>query len=154
MGRKLHYRAGSFYRLDDRTGFPERAEDTKEEWNGLIVSERVWETRQPQDLVKGVRDDQSVPDARPLGPSVFVGPTYLQLSANAAIGATVLNLANTTGASDGLHIEVMLDSGVGYQTTISGAPGASTITLAHGLPTPASSGNLITLNNPNPGVGR
>lgn len=29
MGRKLHYKPGSFYRTDDRTGFPQRAERTR-----------------------------------------------------------------------------------------------------------------------------
>lgn len=153
MGRKLHYRSGSFYRIDDRTGFAERAEATREEWTGLIVAERVWEARQPQDLVKGVPDDQSVPDARPLGPNVFVGPTYLQLTSPAGIGATVLAVNTTLGASNGLAVEVMLDTGQPFRTTLSGNPGASSITLAHGLPTPAASGNLVTLNNPNPGVG-
>ena len=72
MGRKLHYKAGSFYRTDDRTGFPQRAERTRREWTGLIVDENVWEPRQPQDFVRGVADDQSVPEARPRAPATFV----------------------------------------------------------------------------------
>lgn len=35
------------------------------EWQGLIVDRRVWEARQPQDFVKGVPDNQTVPYARP-----------------------------------------------------------------------------------------
>lgn len=73
MGTKKHFRMGSFYRVDDRTGFPERAEDTQMEWNGLIVSRRVWEARQPQDFVRGVSDDQTVPYARPRSPNTWVG---------------------------------------------------------------------------------
>lgn len=86
MGRKLFYKPGSFYRVDDRTGFPQRAERTRRQWNDLIVDERVWEPRQPQDLVKGVVDKQSVPDARPLAPNVFVGPIYLQMTAGSGPG--------------------------------------------------------------------
>lgn len=73
MGADKHYRPGSFYRICDRTGFATRAEDTQMEWNGLIVSRRVFEARQPQDFVKGVSDNQTVPYARPRQPNTFVG---------------------------------------------------------------------------------
>lgn len=68
MGRERFYKPGSFYRIDDRTGFAFRAEYTQMEWTGLIVSKRVWEPRQPQDFVRGVNDDQTVPYARPRSP--------------------------------------------------------------------------------------
>lgn len=74
MGRKLTYRPGSFYRVDDRTGFAQRAERTAKEWDGSIVDEARFEERHPQDFVRGARDSQGVPDARPLAPDVFVGP--------------------------------------------------------------------------------
>lgn len=77
MGADKHFRMGSFYRIDDRTGFATRAEDTQMEWNNLIVSRRVWEARQPQDFVTGVPDNQTVPYARPRSPNVFVGSSTL-----------------------------------------------------------------------------
>lgn len=45
------------------------------EWNGLIVDKRVFEPRQPQDYVKGVNDDQTVPNALPRLPNPPVGPS-------------------------------------------------------------------------------
>lgn len=72
MGRKLFYKPGSFYRVDDRTGFPERAEHTKKQWNNVYTREKSFEPRQPQDFVRGRKDDQTVPDARPLAPAVFL----------------------------------------------------------------------------------
>lgn len=77
MGTKRHYKPGSFYRICDRTGFATRAEDTQMEWNGLIVDKRVWEARQPQDFVKGVPDNQTVPYARPRQSNVFVGSSAI-----------------------------------------------------------------------------
>lgn len=65
MGREFYYKPGSFYRICDRTGFAIRADRTKMEWNNLIVDQRVFEPRQPQDFVRGVNDDQTVPYARP-----------------------------------------------------------------------------------------
>ncbi len=73
MGTERHYKPGSFYRICDRTGFATRAERTRMEWNGLIVKDRVWEARQPQDFVKGVPDVQTVPYARPRQANTFVG---------------------------------------------------------------------------------
>lgn len=144
MGRHLHFRMGSFYRTDDRTGFPQRAERTRQEWNGLIVDETVWEARQPQDLVKGIKDKQSVPDARPLSPNVFVGPVSQYLSANVGIGATVLPMQSTFGFSNGDKVGVMLDIGQVFFTGINGAPTGSAIVIAKPLPSPAASGNLVT----------
>ena len=74
MADDRHYIPGSFYRLDERTGFKVRAEKTKREWTGRIVRDQSWEARQPQDFVRGVRDDQTVPDPRPRQlPWVFIG---------------------------------------------------------------------------------
>ena len=180
MGRKLHYKAGSFYRTDDRTGFPQRAERTRREWTGLIVDENVWEPRQPQDLVKGVKDNQSVPDARPLGPAQYVGPISVQTTADAVIGQTVIPVQTTFGFYGGAKVGCMTDydGGTVFFTTIesitaslpldyevdepllydvgkplltgSGVGSGPYLVLAVGLPYSMASGNLITLYTPSP----
>lgn len=149
MGRDLHYRPGSFYRKDDRTGFVQRAERTRKEWNGLIVDDLVYEPRQPQDFVKGVKDQQGVPDARPLPPNQFVGPVSQQLAEAAVIGQTVLELESLQGFRATDPVKVMLDNGENFTTTID-ALGAGTITLALGLPYSAAAGNLVTDTADNP----
>jgi len=152
MGRKLHYKPGSFYRTDDRTGFPQRAERTRKEWNGLIVDERVWEPRQPQDLVKGVPDIQSVPDARPLGQNVFVGPISVQTTAAAIIGQTVIPVQTIFGFYQGAKVGCMTDRDGGqvFFTTIAAPPSGSSLTLSNPLPYSMASGNLITLYQASP----
>ena len=111
MGRKLHYRPGSFYRVSDRTGFKVRAEDTIKEWNGQIVERRVFEPRHPQDLVRGVRDHQGVPDPRPDSPDVFVGPVYDTLAAYARAGSYAVKLTTPELLQIGAAIGIMLDNG-------------------------------------------
>lgn len=59
-------------RVCDRTGFRVLASDTVKEWDGSIVWDRVYETRQPQDFLRGIRDSQTVPDARPKTDPVFL----------------------------------------------------------------------------------
>ena len=152
MGRKLHYKPGSFYRTDDRTGFPQRAERTRMEWNGLIVDGKVWEPRQPQDLVKGVPDVQSVPDARPLGQNIYVGPISVATTANAVIGQTSIPVQTIFGFYEGAKVGCMtdLDGGSVFFTTIASPPTGSNLVLAQGLPYTMASGNLITLYKPSP----
>lgn len=111
MGRELHYRPGSYYVTDDRTGFPTRAERTRKEWNGLRVSECVWEPRQPQDLVRGVKDDQTVPDPRVLAPASFVGPFWTTTTQAIAIRQYTVPLTDITGFAIGDLVAIMMDSG-------------------------------------------
>ena len=164
MGRKLHYRPGSWYRVDDRSGFPQRAERTKKEWTGSIVDERLWEIRQPQDLVRGVPDFQSVPDARPLAPNAFVGPQYFSLVATAPAQALLLNVgAAQPLIAAGSEIGIVLDNGDVFTTTVvrSGSAtlgdfvlgedvlgdiGAGHLTLAFPLPYHAAQGNQVFIH--------
>jgi hypothetical protein len=117
------------------------------EWNGLIVDENVWEPRQPQDLVKGVPDIQSVPDARPLAANVFVGPISVQTTANAVVGQTSIPVQTTFGFYQGAKVGCMLDldNGTVFFTNILVPPSGSNLILSRGLPGPMASGNLITL---------
>jgi hypothetical protein len=146
LGRKrgVQYRMGSFYRSDDRSGFTVRSEQTRQEWQDLIVDQKLWEPRQPQDLVKGVADDQTVPEARPVPPPTFVGPIYAQLTANVVVGATFLPIQYIAGFANGDNIGVMLDTGALFNTTVFGNPISTGINIANPMPFTAASGNLVT----------
>lgn len=56
----------------DRSGFKVRQSDMVTEWNGARVAKRFSEPRHPQDFVRAVRDDQTVPNARPEAADVFI----------------------------------------------------------------------------------
>jgi hypothetical protein len=58
----------------DASGFKIKASQSVRQWDGAIVDRRFVDRRNPQDFVKGVREDSSVPFARPEGPDIFVGP--------------------------------------------------------------------------------
>lgn len=121
MGRENYYKPGSFYRVCDRSGFVVRAERTRKEWNGLIVRDQSWEIRQPQDFVKGVRDDQTVPEARPK-PAVytFVGPAQSTLSSASVQGDEYITV-NTPfpfNAGDRLAVTVDEDMGIIFFCTV------------------------------------
>ncbi|MDB5607784.1 MAG: hypothetical protein JWP25_4684 [Bradyrhizobium sp.] len=144
MADDKHFVMGDFYRICDRSGLKIRARKTQLEWNGLMVSQNFWEARQPQDFVKGVADNQTVPMARPRQVNQFLGPLTTTLTANAAAGATALSVASSVRMILGDRIEVMLDTGVYFVTNISGVPGATSLTINPKLPYSASSGNILT----------
>jgi hypothetical protein len=147
MGRQrgVQYEPGSFYRLDDRTGFARRSEDTEKEWTGLIVGKDVWEARQPQDFVRGVPDDQSVPQARPVPPNVFVGPFFIQLAQAGQVGDLIVYLVNVIGVQLGDPVGFFTDEGVYFYTHVLSIDYAnSALYLDDPLPAPVPVNSLMT----------
>ncbi len=68
------YSPGDFYRFCEVCGFRYLASETTKRWDNLIVCREDFETRHPQDFVRGRRDSQNVPNPRPEPADVFVGP--------------------------------------------------------------------------------
>lgn len=143
MGRRLSYRPGSFYRTDDRSGFPTRAENTRKAWNGVWTDEKFWEPRQPQDLVRGVPDLQNVPEARPKPPPVYTGPQSEEITANLAVGANLIPVENTIGLQAGHKVGIMLSTNQYFFTYILDFIGGLAV-LLNPLPNTVPAGNLIT----------
>lgn len=75
---KSYYRMGDYNVICDRTGFKVKASQTRKEWNGLRVLNRVWEPRHPQDFLTSKADHQAVPDPRSESADVFVGTNEVQ----------------------------------------------------------------------------
>lgn len=70
-------RVGDFRRICDFSGFKVWNSECVRTWNGLVVHRRFVgsETqRHPQEFVRGVRDDQSVPNPRPEPADTFLAP--------------------------------------------------------------------------------
>lgn len=68
-------RLDDYHVICDFSGFKCWASETALTWNKLRVHRRFLgeeAVRQPQDLVRGVRDDPSVPNPRPEGTDTFV----------------------------------------------------------------------------------
>lgn len=66
--------SGDYFCRCDRTGFKVPASEVVRQWDGSIVWNRVAESRHPQDFVRGVREDTSLPFSRPVnGADRFLG---------------------------------------------------------------------------------
>ncbi len=120
MGRKLQYRPGSFYRTDDISGLVVRAEDSRKQWNGIYRAQKYWEPRQPQDLVRGVKDNQTVPDARPSPPPIWDGPLYLTLAETYFPGLGYFVPSTLSNLRIGDAVGIIGDNGEVFYTGITG----------------------------------
>lgn len=64
MSYEPTYKNGDWKANCDRCDFTFKASQLKETWDNLKVCKECWEPRQPQDFVRAVRDNQSVPWTR------------------------------------------------------------------------------------------
>lgn len=75
---KDRYRPGDHLALCDRCGFEYYASQLRKTWDGLLVCDKDWEPRHPQDFVRGRPDRQAVADARPEPDPVFLTTNQVQ----------------------------------------------------------------------------
>lgn len=59
--------------IDDWTGFKVPLSSLRKEWDNLLTVDP--DIRNPQDFVRGVRDNQALPYSRPEAPDRFVAET-------------------------------------------------------------------------------
>lgn len=74
MGHADYWKSGDYNALCDVCGFKFKASELKKRWDGVMVCEADWEPRQPQDFVRGVKDQRALPFTRPEPADTFVDP--------------------------------------------------------------------------------
>lgn len=80
MYKRPQVNPGNWTVVDDRTGFRLLNTQMQFEWNGLLVWDKVWEQRQPQDYLRGIPDNMSVPYSRPMQQPQFLGVNQVKAS--------------------------------------------------------------------------
>lgn len=137
------YVPGDFWRICDRCGFRYRSSQTFRTWDGLFVCREDFETRHPQDFVRGRKDLQNVPNARPEPLDTVIGPLLTKVSVAALTGATTLNVDSSTRFLAADHIGVMLDSGNVEPHIIQSIPSATSILITTSLGGSVGVGNVV-----------
>lgn len=61
MGRADYLKLGDYNAICWECGFKFKASKLKKHWKGYYTCKECWEPRQPQDFVRAVPDDMSVP---------------------------------------------------------------------------------------------
>lgn len=76
MGRSDYFAGGQWNFFCDFCGAKEKSSNGERTWNGYYVCRHHREERNPQDFVRGIKDNQSVPWTRPESVDVFVPTEY------------------------------------------------------------------------------
>lgn len=71
MGHADYLKLGDYNGICDQCGFKYKFSDLKKQWDDLIVCRKCFEHRHPQDFVRGVKDNQSVPESRSDSTPIF-----------------------------------------------------------------------------------
>jgi hypothetical protein len=137
------YIPGDFKRVCDRCGFVYRASETRKTWDGLWVCVEDFETRHPQDFVRGRVDIQNVPSPRPEPVDTVIGPLLTKISAAAATAATTISVESSVRFLAADHIGVMRDDGNMEPNIILSIPSATSIQLTTPLGGSAAVGNVV-----------
>lgn len=137
------YVAGDYWRICDRCGFKYRASQTFRTWDGLYVCSADFETRHPQDFVRGRKDNQIVPGARPEPLDTVIGPLLSNVSVAAVAGATTFSVETSVRFLAADHIGIMLDNGNVEAHIILSIASATSIQITTPLGGPVSVGNVV-----------
>jgi hypothetical protein len=65
MIKKTYWRSGSWNVICDVCGEKFKADQLRKRWDGLMVCSEDWEIRHPQDLIRPIKERNSVPWTRP-----------------------------------------------------------------------------------------
>jgi len=71
MSGRDYYKSGENNVICDQCGFKYKANELRKQWDGLWVCKKCFDKRNPQDFVRGVKDDTSPNLSRPRGSLVF-----------------------------------------------------------------------------------
>ncbi len=133
MSSGWYYKPGDNWVLDDFSGFKIRASTARMQWDNRFTAPGHWSPRHPQDLVTGVRDTQTVAIARPRQQNQFtIVATFA--TAAALAGANTITVDSSIGFNIGDLCQVILDSGVPFQFTVSSIGGSTISWVGSGLP--------------------
>lgn len=137
------YISGDFWRICEVCGFKCRSSQTFRRWDGLFVCEADFETRHPQDLVRGRKDNQNVPDPRPEPVDTIIGPLQTTISVAATTGTATISVASSVRFLAADHIGVILNDGNVERHVILSIPSATSIEMTNGLGGAVSIGNVV-----------
>jgi hypothetical protein len=72
MSYTARYDKGDWKGICDVCGRAVKAHELRQRWDGFMVDDRCWETRHPQDFVRGIPDYQAPPFTKPETQNTFI----------------------------------------------------------------------------------
>jgi hypothetical protein len=141
MGENDYFKPGDWNVICDRCGLKKKRSQCRMTWDNLLVcSDTCWESRHPQDFVRGRVDSQRVPISRP--DSQLMQKTTTMSSA-ATLDAMTVELTSVTGIYAGTSIGITLDNSTIQWVFATAAPSGSDVTISTPLWGAVASGNTV-----------
>lgn len=72
MFKKTYFRAGDWNAICDVCARKFKASELMKRWDGLMVCQEDWEVRHPQELIRPIKERNSVPWTRPRPTDDFI----------------------------------------------------------------------------------
>lgn len=125
-------KVGEWKAVCDECGWDYHSSDLKEDWKGLMKCPTCWEPRHPQDFVRGVQDDPSVPWTRPAvevdDGILHVGDTNTTLTSSSdtivvfdtTLTANRTVTLDTADFKNGDQFEIKKDDGTAFTIDVDG----------------------------------
>lgn len=148
MGRADFFKLGDHNVICDKCGFKYKSSAMRKQWDNLYVCHECFDVRHPQDFVRSIKDNQTVPIAR-VDVAASTGTTTVGTAGTK--GATSIVLTSVTGLAKWDSIGIVLDNGDCFWSSLSADPSGTTITFTAGsyLPYTAAAGNTVYMPSVN-----
>lgn len=114
MLRKTYYKPGDWNALCDVCGEKFKASQLMKRWDGLMVCWDDWEPRHPQELIRPIKERNSVPWTRPRPEDVFINVCSIY-GRNAIAGIGVAGCA-IAGSDNGQRADDLYPSTFNLET--------------------------------------
>ena len=102
MFKPTTFKPGKWNVICDVCGRKYKATDLKKRWDGLMVCSEDWEMRHPQDLIRPIKERNSVPWTRPRPTDIdVVVCSVTDVSSIVGVGVVGCMMVGFEGASDG-----------------------------------------------------
>ena len=149
MSSKDYFADGQWNFFCDLCGAKNKSSDARKTWDNFYVCSHHKEVRNPQDFLRGVKDDQSVPWTRPEAPDSFVPQSHnLLFTEDLPLAETVSRsfAQGTVSESLALAESVVLQETEAVQTETLGLAETFAIKLIPGRVLDGAPLNTFTLN--------
>lgn len=91
MGQADFLRVGDYNAICDVCGRKFKFSRLRQKWDNTWACEQDWEPRQPQDYLRGIPDNMSVPLSRPDPPALFLDELIADVVTSASILSFIIN---------------------------------------------------------------
>lgn len=119
---KSYLRLGSWNAICDRCGRKFKAYQLRRTWDGLMVCADDWETRHPQELIRGVKDTQKLPWTKPEAADQFIPVCTIWGRTNItglATAGCAIAVPRYQGIVDLAVVDIsIVDDDIGFETQI------------------------------------